>query len=203
MTFYEHAMLGATLAIAAGAQRRHGWGLIATAAMAAMLPDWDGLSLAFGPSAYANVHRVWGHNFLVAGLTGGAVGALGYLCEQSVRRRKAAQPPNGHSPKAREGALALAVWVAVGMLAGLTHPPVDAIFSGAAGASWPVLALWPFSQVGWSWPLVPWGDVGVTLIFVAEMFAIHRWSCFMRLIAVTSLVAVACYVCARGMLAGG
>ena len=48
MTFYEHAMLGATLALVAGLQRRHGWRIVAMAAVAAVLPDWDGLTIVLG-----------------------------------------------------------------------------------------------------------------------------------------------------------
>ena len=59
-------MLGGTLALAAGAHRRHGWPVVLTAAAAAALPDWDGLSLAFGPTAYTAAHRIWGHNVLWA-----------------------------------------------------------------------------------------------------------------------------------------
>src|SRR5579871_981716 len=62
MTFYEHAMLGGTLTAACGAHRRHVWAIVLMAATAAALPDWDGLSLAFGPNAYSAIHRVWGHN---------------------------------------------------------------------------------------------------------------------------------------------
>ncbi len=79
MTTYEHAMLGGSLALVLGCQRRHGWGLIAAAALAANTPDWDALTLAFGGWAYAQAHRVWGHNLLVASCTGILVGLLAYL----------------------------------------------------------------------------------------------------------------------------
>src|SRR4051794_24736441 len=76
------------------------------AGAAAALPDWDGLSLAFGPAAYSAAHRVWGHNLLAALLGGGLVGALGYLCHHSARVRgqartlleKLGQPPAAPQP---------------------------------------------------------------------------------------------------------
>ena len=77
MTVYEHIMLGGSLGLAAGLQRYYGWGVIALAGVAAALPDLDGLSIAFGPQAYASAHRVWGHNLLVAG----SMGALAGVCE--------------------------------------------------------------------------------------------------------------------------
>lgn len=195
MTPYEHAMLGANLALAGGMRGRHGWGLVVTAGIAAALPDWDGLSIFFGPTAYATVHRVWGHSLLTAGLSGAIVGCLGCIIYRSkTRSTTPGSTPAPHLP----GELAL--WMIVGCLAGLTHPPLDAIFSGSPGANWPVAAYWPFSTTGWAWPLVPWGDLGVTLIFVAEMFAIYRWPRFDRLIAAGTLVAVAVYVLARSQM---
>ena len=52
MTTYDHAMLGVCGVLATGCQRRYGWPLVATAAVAAVLPDWDGLSLLFGAAAF-------------------------------------------------------------------------------------------------------------------------------------------------------
>src|SRR4051812_14031901 len=88
MTFYEHAMLGGTLALAPGAQRRHGWPVVLMAGLAAPLPDWAGRSLALGPLAYASVLRVWGHNLLAAALAGGLTGCLALLCQRSAHARK-------------------------------------------------------------------------------------------------------------------
>ena len=91
MTTFEHAMCGATLTLALGCHRTQGWGIVAMAACAAALPDWDGASIAFGGFAYAKVHRVWGHNLLVAGGMGALVGGVGYLAHLSTRfRRKVA-----------------------------------------------------------------------------------------------------------------
>src|SRR5262245_36692727 len=98
MTVFEHPMFGASLALLAGVRRRHGWGLIATAAAAAALPDWDGLSILFGSNAYAAAHRVWGHNLLVAGLGGAVVGIVGLLAARSVRVRALLTRPAAELP---------------------------------------------------------------------------------------------------------
>lgn len=196
MTVYEHAMFGATLALAAGAQRRQGWGLVATAAAAAALPDWDGLSIAFGGAAYAAVHRVWGHNLLAAVLGGATVGVIGYLVARSARGRRATAPPPAFS------ASALVLWATVGALAGLSHLPADLVFNGGADLpAWPVPLLWPFSTRGWALPLVAWGDVTVTLLFVAEMFALYRWPGHARGIAALTLAAGSAYLLLRGLSA--
>src|SRR5438270_12352734 len=91
-------MFGANLALLAGVRRRHGWGIVAAAAAAAALPDWDGVSLLFGPTAYATAHRVWGHNLLAAGLGGVAVGVLGLLAARSVRVRALLSRPPAELP---------------------------------------------------------------------------------------------------------
>jgi hypothetical protein len=90
MTCYEHAMLGGTLALALGAYRRRGWSIVVMAAVATALPDWDGLSFAFGPLIYGSVHRVWGHNLLIAVAGGAVVGCLGLLCDRSARVQRQA-----------------------------------------------------------------------------------------------------------------
>jgi membrane-bound metal-dependent hydrolase YbcI (DUF457 family) len=209
MTVYEHAMLGATLALAVNAHRRHGWGLVAAAAAAGALPDWDGLSLALGPTAYADVHRVWGHNLLAAAVAGAVAGALGYLCHRSVRVRRAALrllPPSASADTAPPpfAPHALAVWVTVGVVAALSHLPADLIYSGGAGLpDWPVPLLWPFSRCGYSFPLVPWGDLGVTLLFVGAMFALYRWPRSARAVATLTLAAGAAYLVLRGVVFPG
>jgi LexA-binding, inner membrane-associated putative hydrolase len=204
MTTYEHAMFGANLALVAGVRRRHGWGLVATAAVAAALPDWDGLSFVFGPGAFASVHRVWGHNLLAAGLGGALVGVVGLLAARSVRvRSPLTHPPAALPAPPPAGSGTPAIWAAVGMLAGLSHLPADIVFNGGAGLSaWPVPLLWPFSRQGWAVPIVPWGDIAVTVLFVGEMFALYRWPRHDRAIAALTLAAGSAYLLIRWLLAG-
>ena len=199
MTVYEHAMLGATIALAAGTRRRHGWGIVGTAALAAALPDADGLSILFGAEAYSRIHRVWAHNILVVSLLGLVTGAGGYGLSLSGRLTRFARPvPAKSTPPAPASVFSfhgLAVWMCVGLLASLSHLPADLVYAGAPGyTTWPVPLLWPFSAQGWALPVVPWGDLGVTLIFVAEMFALYRWTSHARLIAWTTLAAVLAYI---------
>jgi hypothetical protein len=61
--------------------------------------------------------------------------------------------------------------------------------------------LWPFSSAICAYPLVPWGDIGATLIFVAAMFAMLRWPARIRAIAAGSLIAVVAYMVVRGIFA--
>jgi hypothetical protein len=195
VTFFDHSLFGATLALSLGGHRRHGWGLVATSAIAGGLPDWDGLSLLFGPAAFADIHRVWGHNLLVATCAGGLTGALGYLCVRSVRVRRMARVTTPLQPFAISQML---IWILFGAGAALAHLPADLIqSSGADLPVWPVPLLWPFTSRGWAWPIVPWGDIGITLIFVAEMFALAKRPAYAQGLAVLTLVAVHLYIAAR------
>ena len=123
MTTYEHAMLGIDGVLALGLHRRYGWQIVAAGGCAAVLPDWDGLTLLLGANCYAAAHRVWGHNLLVAGLLGAALGWVLYRFDflTNVQQRAARKWPlfstgeHGISPPERSAGAAL-VWIAVGTL---------------------------------------------------------------------------------------
>ena len=59
---------------------------------------------------------------------------------------------------------------------------------------WELKLWWPLSERGYVYPLVRWGDVGVTLIFVLGMFAMVRWPKHTQRIAGATLGCVALYV---------
>ena len=86
----------------------------------------------------------------------------------------------------------------VGGMAGLCHLPADVIYSGPAGSmDWPLLLLWPFSERSWSFPLLTWGDLGPTLIFIGAMFALYRWRTRAQLIAWLALLILGGYLTTR------
>src|SRR5262249_22650860 len=158
------------------------------------------------PTAYSSVHRVWGHNLIAAVTAGVLVGSLGLLCHHSVRvrrqttllLRKLGQPSTAQQADPPFSAHALAVWLAVRVLACLSHLPADLIYSGSPPApDWPVPLLWPFSGRGWSFPILAWGDLGPTVIFVGEMFALYRWRTHAQLVAWVTLLAVGGYLTTR------
>jgi membrane-bound metal-dependent hydrolase YbcI (DUF457 family) len=91
------------------------------------------------------------------------------------------------------------MWLIVGLLAAYSHLLADIVFSaGRDGQIWGVPLWWPFSDVSLAYPLVFWGDVGVTLIFVAGMFAMIRWREWVRTIAGISLALAISYIAVRG-----
>jgi hypothetical protein len=212
VTFYEHAMIGANLALAVGLHERYGWRIVGMAAVAGALPDWDGLSLCFGAEAYARAHRVWGHNLLVASTLGLLVGCLEYRFGWGTRLSCALAR---RTPAATSELLKLrlepyhrstagfVVWIAIALAASLSHLLADFFYSGHSTLqTWPLELLWPFSTRGWAYPIVPWGDLGATLIFVGEMFALYlrpRWA---QRLAWLTLALVVLYVTLRWWLAG-
>jgi membrane-bound metal-dependent hydrolase YbcI (DUF457 family) len=88
MTIYEHAMVGINGALALGLARRHGWQIAAWAGLAAVLPDLDGLTILLGLQCYAEGHRLWGHNLLVAGLVAAALSAAAYYTDAFTRLQR-------------------------------------------------------------------------------------------------------------------
>jgi membrane-bound metal-dependent hydrolase YbcI (DUF457 family) len=197
MTTYEHAMLGLTLALAVGAQRRHGWALPATAAVAAALPDWDVVSLFFGADAYRTIHRTWGHNLLCAGLLGALTGGLGYCCYLSVRlRRRLHQFLVRDDVKTNGSALPyktldLLVWVMLCIMAGLFHLLADLLYP------WPIPLLWPFDERRWVFPILPWADMPPILLLLGEMFTLYYHPRYAQLIAWLTLFILTGYVAVR------
>lgn len=208
MTTFEHAMLGINGTLAVGLHRKHGWQITVMAALVAILPDWDGLSLLFGAAAFDESHRVWGHNLLVASVLAVAVAGLDWrlgIIDHACRRLARWVPglSTGPLPRKRSRSTGpnFVTWSATAVLAAYSHLAVDLVYSGHAElGNWQLELLWPFSRRGWAYPLVPWGDVGATVIFVAGMFALLRWPPRSQSIAGTTLAAVAGYIVVRGMI---
>ena len=208
MTTYEHALLGATGAIAVGLHRPYGWPIVAMAGVTAVLPDWDGLSIVFGADVLDRMHRVIGHNLLVCVLLGAAFAAADYRWAMILRVKRwfgrririfAVEDNLPHRPAfdARD----LGIWILVGVLASLSHLAVDLVYSGHAEYSdWGLKLFWPFSDRTFVHPLVPWGDIGAAAILSAGMFAMLARPSRVQPIAGTTLAAVLAYVVVRGIV---
>jgi membrane-bound metal-dependent hydrolase YbcI (DUF457 family) len=212
VTTYEHAMLGACGVLATGLfrKRRYGWPLVAIGAVAAVLPDWDGLSLALGPAMFDRLHRAAGHNLLVCVLVGAVAAAFDYRYSLVCRAARLARSrlgrflndPRAPSPiRRRFRARELGVWIAVGVAASLSHLAADLVFSGHARlADWGLTLFWPFSDREYVFPMVRWGDALPTVIFVVGMLAMLRWPARIERIARLTLVAEIGYIVLRGIL---
>src|SRR5262245_40876712 len=138
MTTYEHAMLGITGSVAVGLQRTHGWQILAMAAVAAISPDWDGLTLVFGAHLFDLAHRVWGHNIVVCATFGALIGALDYRYDYSTRlarwwlRLLRVEAPTEFEIRTRFVSREMLLWIVVGTIAALSHLVADMVVSGSA-----------------------------------------------------------------------
>lgn len=202
-------MLGINGALAVGVDRRYSWRIAAVAGAAAVCPDWDGLTILFSQSLFADGHRVWGHNILACILTGVAVGWLDYRFDLVTRCGRLTvglfrlDVSEQHlTVRDRFSTNGLMVWILVAVLATLSQLPADTVVSGSATLSdWELKLLWPFWNRGWVFPMVPWGDVGISVVFVAGMFAMLRWRSRVQSIAVMTLTGVVFYIVVRGTIA--
>ena len=201
-------MLGIDGAIAVGLHRRYHWQIAAMAGAAAVVPDWDGLTILFSQSHFAEGHRVWGHNTSACVLAGLLIGLIDYRidlvtrCGRFVTRGVRLEVADRHLlVRDRFSKHGLMVWMLVAIVAALTQLPADMVVSGTATlADWKLKILWPFSNRGWVFPMVPWGDVGITVVFVAGVFAMLRWRSRLQLIATVTLLFVALYIVVRGTI---
>jgi hypothetical protein len=88
-------------------------------------------------------------------------------------------------------------WTITAILASLTHPLADVFVSGSAAYSpWGVQLFWPLTDRDWSLPRVPWGDVGITLLFAAGAALMVWRPQRIQLLAALTLSAVAFYILA-------
>jgi hypothetical protein len=191
--YYDHGLVGATLGVASGIQRRYGWAAVMLAALAAMFPDWDAATKRTDPAAYQRGHRVWGHNLFAVTAAGLALGGLGYLIHRSRSARPDQSLPSG------PGGLGpwLVLWVAVM----LSHPLLDLLYCGwGRDADWPVGLLWPIGGERYAVPWMPWSDWGATVILSIGMCVTLAVRRYRQLVAVLALAVLAIYVAIRGAL---
>ena len=178
------------------------------AAVTAVLPDWDGLSIVFGADMLDRVHRVIGHNLLVCVLLGATLAAADYRWAMILRvkrwtgRRIRVFAVEDNLPQRLAfNTRDLGIWVLVGVLASLSHLGADLVYSGHAEYSdWGLKLFWPFSDRTFVHPMVPWGDIGAAAILSAGMFAMLARPSRVQPIAGTTLAAVLAYVVVRGIV---
>ena len=173
MTTIEHALLGGYLVLASGANRRFGWPLVAMAGVAAVVPDWDGLTLIYSVALCDVAHRCWGHALVTCLPIVVLIAMIDYrfdivtrLARLGVSWLRIAVDEEKLVPRSKFSTKGHLAWSLAAIVASISHVCTDMLFSGNAQfTDWPIKILWPFSEAGFVYPMVPWGDVGITVIF--------------------------------------
>lgn len=207
MTSPEHTLVGVHGALALGVHRRLGWAAVVMAGIAANVPDWDGLAMLVDMQRFEAGHRVWGHNFVAIFASSVLLGWSQYRFRWVERASRSVGgllsinvPEIGAERSTRAAALAL---MAVAFFGQAIHLPCDMVVSGGSGLSdWLIRPFWPFSQRGFVFPLVPWGDVGPTVILMAGAIACARWPGKVRAVSAGTLAGLCLYLVARGICGG-
>jgi len=211
MTTPEHALVGMHVAVAFGLQLKLGWPGVAIFSLASILPDWDGLLILIDISLFDRGHRVWGHNLI--SIVGTSL-VLAYsefrwrwIASSVHRLRQYLQSSSGQSLAAIGATTApppsFISLVAIAMLAQLLHLPCDMIVSGGAGLSdWAIQPWWPFSDRSYVYPMIPWGDVGPTVLLMAGAILSAKVPKFVSTISKATLLLLICYLVVRGWMRG-
>ena len=205
MTTFEHAMLGINGALAAGLHRRYEWRVAALAGLAAITPDWDGLTILGGVQLFDHAHRAWGHSFLSCVILACVVAGLDFRFDlvgygERLLCWVLRTPSKATLTRPNRNYKRLIVWILVAIVATMSHLAADLVYSGTSElADWHLQLLWPFSSQGFVFPMVHWGDAGVTIIFVISMFAMVRRRGSIQPIALITLLLVVMYIVIRGM----
>lgn len=182
MTSPEHTMVGILGAMALGLHTRFDWPVIAFAAVVSNVPDLDGLPLLYDMDLFESGHRVWCHNLLVIVATSALLGWTQFRFSwiQKIAAQLAKYLPSDVNliPPSRPAQPAntpipMTYWMLVGIGFQCLHLCCDMVVSGGRGLSdWQVKPFWPFLQTEYVYPLIPWGDIGPTVIMMAGIIGI-------------------------------
>lgn len=211
MTSPEHTLVGIHFAFATGIHRFVGWRGVAMAGIASNVPDWDGLPMLFDMQRFEGMHRVWGHSvlsiFLISLLLGIAQIRWDLIGFVANRFRALVSPKLfagfSQGPKWLIGTTGVAVFVSIAFSAQGLHLPCDMVVSGGHGLSdWAIQPWWPFSNVAYVYPLIPWGDVGPTVILMAGIIIIAKRNSHLSQTSWLTIVVLCGYLIFRGWIRG-
>ncbi len=207
MTTPEHTLVGIHCAIACGLQSRFGWGCVVFAAVASNVPDLDGLPMLVDMQRFEHGHRLWGHNFLVILLASLILIALQVRFQwvdklTSTTRRLLPDESRVDSEQMRLN-IPIHILLVVALATQTIHLLCDIVVSGGKGLSdWLVFPFWPFWNHGFVLPLIPWGDVGPTVIMMVGLIAAAKIPSRIRLISAGTLGVLCIYLIGRGAMRG-
>lgn len=228
MTTPEHTLVGLHVAIALGTYHRYGWSLVALSAVASNIPDWDGLPILIDMQRFESGHRVWGHNLgaivissLIVAWTQHQFHWIEYIGSRAARyfpkaKSSEVQPEVDSSsapiglasvvdqaqstdPQLNANNSSWLVLLTATLLAQLIHLPCDMVVSGGQGLSdWMIQPFWPLSKSGYVFPLIPWGDIGPTVILMAGCIVLAKMPQRSMQISWATLLLLVSYLVVRG-----
>lgn len=208
MTTLEHTLVGIHVAFATGLHRLIGWRGVAIAGAASNIPDWDGIPMLIDMQRFESGHRVWGHSLLSIVVTSILLGFsqmrwdwMGWIADRFRRQMPETDTMNlsQHSDEFM-GMIGGCVFALIAMCAQCLHLPCDMVVSGGKGLSdWPIQPLWPFSRNAYVYPLIPWGDVGPTIIMMLGVIVSAKRSGHLIQTSAITLAILCGYLVARGM----
>jgi len=199
VTSPEHTLVGILGALSLGLHKKLGWPAVVFAGIISNVPDWDGVPMFVDMARFEAGHRVWGHNFLVIVLTSWVLAAAQFrfhVIENLVWRFRNFLPKDV-SIQNTDNAKPIPFFalLAIALLFQSVHLVCDMVVSGGSGLSdWHVQPLWPFSNVGFVFPLIRWGDVGPTVIMMGAAIVAAKYSGRARLVASCGLASLIVYM---------
>ncbi len=211
MTTPEHTLVGIHFAFATGLHRFVGWRGVAMAGVASNIPDWDGIPMLFDMQRFESGHRVWGHGILSIILSSLLMGFIQIRwdwigCAANWIRRNLPRTAIAAAPQNTEwliGGVGGLVFASIGICAQLLHLPCDMVVSGGNGLSdWAIQPWWPFSSAAYVYPLIPWGDIGPTVILMAGIISIAKRNSHLTQTSSLTIVTLCGYLIVRGFIRG-
>lgn len=206
MTTPEHSLVGIHVAFALGLHRKVGWRSVVFAALVSNVPDWDGLPMLFDMQRFESGHRVWGHNFMAIFLTSITLGWtqvrwdwIGRMTRWVMSKFPASPSMvDKDDPFQPRGITGVLIFACIGLMAQVLHLLCDMAVSGGKGLSnWAIEPFWPFSKSAYDFPLIPWGDVGPTVILMVGIIMVAKRKEFVCRISILTLATLLGYLVAR------
>jgi hypothetical protein len=211
MTTPEHTLVGIHFAFATGLHRYVGWRGVAMAGVASNIPDWDGIPMLFDMQRFESGHRVWGHGILSIVLASLLVGLAQIRWDWigcTANRLRSVTPKSTSSIASQKpewnivsaGGL---VFTSIALCAQLLHLPCDMVVSGGYGLTdWAIQPWWPFSNASYVYPLIPWGDLGPTVILMAGVIIIAKRNSHVPQTSLLTILTLCGYLIVRGWFRG-
>ncbi|MDP1560864.1 MAG: metal-dependent hydrolase [Pirellulaceae bacterium] len=209
MTTPEHTLVGLHVAFALGVHRSYGWAAVTMAGLAANVPDWDGLPMLFDMQRFETGHRVWGHNLIAIFLSSLLLGwtqfryswierIAGWLASKIPSLKMRDQTFDVTGPR-----VGTVTFFGIALISQLLHLPCDMVVSGGKGLTdWAIQPFWPFSNAGFVYPMIPWGDVGPTVILMAGIIIAAKRPARLATVSMLTLLALSAYLVARAWARG-